>query len=1479
MHLLATKFRVDAIGESWKDASNRIEVRFENIDVNILSRFNPYEYDAFWCKLSDHSSSVWYSSLDSYKTLVEKHKKRKKPRASGSNDQDDQALADAEDDTPPDPWDPPRKFDVPTHINFNDQATRSRLRNFIDDGGIDMQAFDDFISNASLDNFCMSGFPQSLMCASIELSLFKPFSNKYVGWDMWLNAKNVELPPQISVRLLLLKNKKNSENFGNVDSSISAYTSAENDLPRDCFSMEDYRQHLRAGKPKNLTRPLKGRCLEIYKMQWDAVTKIRDPSKRVSYIYDRYLRNTVLPLVEVNIKSDDTGEMGGSDPRLAICSELASMSSSDPNKGYRCRAVHTFREGLKNMLLNSNGAVDIIKRFRGSLASSEGCLYLMHELTNLNGNLKPDNQRIRFLFADSDCGFFLDGLSSFFEMAPNFIGLPLWCQNFNGCAGTREKTRGTGVDEAVNQHIAGYTPMVTDPNSGVDYSGWLEQGETKGVSETALFSKYSTTITKNGEVQSAVTVNQPNVVITEPIYNNQGQNENLARISTNVPRNYSSASYGKRDVTVQNKDGSWVNSEQHLIMLMRLIMMAENSNNRSHFAMTLESVVQVCAAGAVDQEDFQGRKRARGLDARSQMGMQQRFYGKRQIPWVTSVANMLGRDVTTVSNHAAFVHGSAFFGHRGEKKVKSGTETTWQDICISVVHKHQCMMNSRASCPQNWPRITEMARTRSVPYGLRLHATNSLLHHSAKNKTWHDIQESTIVNFLADPVPAQTLPVFLASLLYSSMDWLLFVVMGAFAKYFDVPAIDPQIMERVYADPDYIVPDAAAKPMRRWLERVGIGGAGAGSSGFEPMVAPFDSTAMEKSVLYVTTAYEDGGDFAEGSLTANIEPPKSSNFSDDTKAVSNTDRMCTAVAKVLVKLYASHFRGACNIGDSEQGNYKAFKPIADCLVEYSKKPIHFHRFGAIPSGRGFCSFKSICRAFGLSSSFSGGGFMDAAVDTENYMGTPFMVRQASGNIYRFGADPRWLMYYKCVVGRRACISQSSGHALLHHWTEQFVMHRVPELLCPSNYIFSSMTSSEAGGFAYTKLPEHKRPRTFLRPTPDSIVLDANSKVCCGLLSGLRMPEDCYMAEPAARLASSVSDDQCSVGINDVVLPSLRSPTIPVSQFIYCEVRFEYNSDSEVARKTYPAVVFSEQSVNGELYVDKNMDTTCEKVTRLDQNGALQHTSSGCAKISPVQRTLETVCSGDIGTVTSHTKDMYIHWQNVYARPGVLLEIEIEQGCTVYGVLKEWLRDDVDCVHRYFNPSTMGYLCVLNAAESESAMWPADPPFELADYQPLFQHQEMFWNVPGCCVDDLLVSIGRVLYLDASSADARKLIQGDISLIGFLDSPKVTVSNTHRGASLDKFLSCDSVLSANQNQKLLPVIRVTLVYEMPSEVLSVSDDNADGLGVYVGFHVENQKGKRHVSANIQYALVQPRSLITESRLSLMNTEPVFFAFFE
>lgn len=1479
MHLIATLYRVQNCGESWKAASSKIEVRFENIDAHMDGRYNPYEYDAFWCKISDRSASVWYESLDQYKALVEKHKKRKRPRGGNSDANADDGGAEAEEDVPPDAWEPPLKFDVPTFIDFNDQTTRNALLEFLNDDMIDLQRFGDFLLSTPVDSFSMAGFPKSMMCGSVELSLFKPYSNRFSTWEAWSAANTCSLPSEIIIRLLLLKEGNRERLSGSSDDSGGiGVSSFGNELPKGCNTLEEYRQLLKNERANNMTTPLKGRCLKIYLMTWDAVCKISSPVARIKYVYEDYLRNTVLPLVEVNVKSDETGEFGGTDPRLSICAELAAMTSSVPNNSFRCRAVYKFREGLKSMCVNTPFAIDIIKRFRGTLASAEGCMYLMHELRNLTGNLKPDNQRLIFCLCDTDCAYYFDGMSSFFEMAPNFIGLVLWCQNFGGMAGTREKTRGTGVDEGANQWIAGYTPMMTDPGV-VDCSSWIEQGETKGVSDTALLKKYSTTILKTGEVQSVVTENQPNIIITEPIMNSKGENENLARLNPLIVRNTGSASMGNRDVTVQNKDGTWTQSKEIYQMQARIVLKAQNSNERSHFAMTIESVCQIVAAGAVDIPDCAGKKRARGFGARAQMGMQQRFYGKRDIPWVASVTNMLGRDVTTVSNHAAYVHSCGFFGHQGQKRVKSGTETCWEDVIVSLVHSHICFMNARAACPQNWPRLTEMARTRVVPYGMRLHATNVLLHPSSKDKTWNDVQQATLVNFMSNPVPAQVIPVFMASLLYSSMDWLLWVVIGAFARYFDVPAIDPATMERMFADPGYVLPEKAACPLKAWLQKVGFAGQGANSD-FDTMVAPFDASSMEKSAVYVTTAYEDGGEFSENSLTSNIEPIKSNAFNEEAKLATSQDRMCTHVAKLLVKMYAPQLRSSCNIGDSEQGHYRAFKCIADCLIEYSKKELHYHRFGAIPAGRGFSSVNSILRACGIATPYSGGGFRDASCDCEDYKAVPFLVRQASGNVYRFGVDFRWLLFARSIFGGRPCISQSSVHAIFHHMTEQFVMHRVPHSLFPSSHIFSSMTCSENGGFAYTKLPEHARPRTFVRPTPDAIVQDNKCKVCCGLLPGLVMPEDVYLCEPAQRLANTVSDDTCTVGINDVVLPCLLPPTIPVSRYVYCEIRFTQGNERAPSAERFPAVIITEDSSTGELYVDRATDTRCDQVVRLDNDGAVCHTAVGCHKIAPVQRVLQKLSSGDMTTVGMATKEYVIHWQHHFARTGVLLELEIERGCTVYGVLKEWNSDDVDCKSRWFNPSTLGYLCVLGAAGGANAVWPETPPEQFADYPQLFQRGEMFWNVPGSMVDEHRVPIGSTLLLDASSADAAALVGENIAKIGLVEMPAdVEGPRVKRGATVQEFEGAAAALGGESHAKFLPVIRVTLVYELPGAVLTVANDNQHGMGVYVGFKIDNPGLRRHGNEQIQYGIVSPRSLVSESRLSLLNLNPVYFAFCE
>ena len=201
------------------------------------------------------------------------------------------------------------------------------------------------------------------------------------------------------------------------------------------------------------------------------------------------------------------------------------------------------------------------------------------------------------------------------------------------------------------------------------------------------------------------------------------------------------------------------------------------------------------------------------------------------------------------------------------------------------------------------------------------------------------------------------------------------------------------------------------------------------------------------------------------------------------------------------------------------------------------------------------------------------------------------------------------------AGGRAS-SQSSVHAIFHHMTEQFVMHRVPHSLFPSSHIFSSMTCSENGGFAYTKLPEHTRPRTFVRPTPDAIVQDNKCKVCCGLLPGLVMPEDVYLCEPArapylqcrTTLVPWGSTTWCCHACCPQPFPSrvrvLRNSVYPGQR--------ARSERGEVSGGHHHRGLERGRAVCS----DRATDTRCDQVVRLDNDGAVRHTAVGCHKIAP-----------------------------------------------------------------------------------------------------------------------------------------------------------------------------------------------------------------------------------------------------------------------
>ena len=1462
MHLMAVQYRHEKFGENWKQASKNVQVRFSTIDQFIEGRHDPYRYDLFWAKMSDITSVVQYRNFEEYKAMAERHNKKRKLNG-GKGKQEDDEMQEVDEEEPLMPWNPPVIIDVPTFIDYEHEETRNFLRHCMAEDSLDVDNFLEFVTQEHPGRIKMQGFPEAVMCASVEFNLFKPDTCKFLKYEDWLAINPCSLPSKMTLPILLMKDQKHMIDADSVGDPFAIFSSIESNLPRNCIHMEDYRQFLKTGGSSvNFKRPMKGRCAHIYKMQSDAIKKIPNAVKRVECMYDSYISSTVLPLCFANIRSDN-GEMGGSDARLSIISDIAGRVCDDMNSPYQCRIAEKFCNGMELIKTNAHESLEVLNYCRGTMQSAESLLYYMHELKNINGNLKPGNLQMNMMLFDSDIGYYLNYLNSYWQMAKNGIGLVLWCQNFCGMAGTREKTRGTGVDEAINQFINSQHPANSDPPTDVDLSKYPVTSETKGASSTALFSKYSCTVSKNGERLDSITENPPNLWLTEMKMDMRGENPMWASLNDNIFRNTSAGSLGKRDVVVQDNNGRWINTEQVLIVQPRILAVATNANDQSHYATTVQAVCCIVAAGGVDLDDS-NKHRGKKFFARQDMGQQAKYLGKNEISWVKSVSGMLSRDMTTCAAMSAFVSSCNFFGTNGELKVMSGVETCWQEVVVSLVHHHRPFMNARASCAQNWNRIVDMAKTRILPYALQVHSTFTLSHPSVKSKSWPDILKTTLVNFLANPVPSQVIPMFTANLLATSFDWMLFVLLGIFIDMFKVPAMDSTVAENMFSDPEFVVPEKDAKPIRKWLQSIGATQtvASAPKRKFDLIVASSDSTQMEKTALYVSCTFEDGADVTSLPLVCNVEQSRQSNFSDDNKSLTPSDRVCQSVAKILAKKNASKLKSSCNIADEEKGSYRAFHPLKDCLSKYSTQAIAYHKFGKVPSGRGFNSVLQLFKSLGVTNPKTFHGFVDAndpnfvQDSLDGYKTTPFLIKQCNGQIYQLGVDFRWLLWVKSIYGNRPSISQSSIQAIFQHLTEQFIMNRIPTTLFPSNHIFTGMVSSEKGGLEHRKLPMHTRTKTMLRPAPDAIVIDKKTKTLCGLLPGLSMPEDFNSVEALKRVAGSVSDETCVVKPEEVMLQDLKPPLLPLNQFVYVEVKFRDRNG------VYPGVVFTHANMDSTLYVDEEHSTSDFAITRTDHEGTLAHQKLCFSNLGVLQRSLKTLQSGEMWYVLSHTPEYFIHFKPVFARPGILVKID-----NVFAVVTEWDENAVDGDARYVNPCSLGYLAVLNSLQFESLAWPrVEEKFEWS------------WNIPPCKMMDCIVDIGSKLYLDLNAPEVTQILSNGISSVGYVGTSDQMICGATFGMSCEDFFQQIGTRNLD-DEKWLPVIQVTLIYELPEEVLISDATHSHKESVYIGFNVMSKRGQTCLTHNIQYAAVQPRSLIPTSRIDECQLEAVPFAFFE
>ncbi len=292
-----------------------------------------------------------------------------------------------------------------------------------------------------------------------------------------------------------------------------------------------------------------------------------------------------------------------------------------------------------------------------------------------------------------------------------------------------------------------------------------------------------------------------------------------------------------------------------------------------------------------------------------------------------------------------------------------------------------------------------------------------------------------------------------------------------------------------------------------------------------------------------------------------------------------------------------------------------------------------------------------------------------------------------------------------------------------------------------------------------------------------------------------------------------------------------------------------------------------------MFADKQSVVACDTVSRLDNQGQVTATSLRYQDTLSIKRELTTLADTEICKALSFTEGYFVHYQKCYCRAGVVVEIELTAGCTVYAVAVPWSREEVDADVRYYNPATMGYLLTADAVSEPRDMWPSNVPVEFSDTPGLFQSADIVWNVPASIMNEIVLPVGKRMLLDCDSPEAQQFLIDETAEIKLVDVEFTSQDWAARGMTLSQFKK-----KAHGDTKLLPVIEVTLLYELPQDILALpKDDNSDAV-VYVGFKTETEKNTYCNVPHVEYAAVSPRALVTESRARFLNYKPVHFAFF-
>jgi hypothetical protein len=1300
-------------GLSRPEILKRVNVTFPNIDAVAGSEMLVEFHDAMWKEFAHKSAMALCVQMDEYETACGQWQeaKEKSRKDDFSLDFSAEAQEGAEDEPV---LQCPYICRLPTYINWENLELANALIDFSATPGVIRISRVSELAAMFPDDIKFERFPPVQWQIHVNMTLIKPQLTADASYaETMYENMNFAIPQNIILEMQMQKSQPNPVR----KDLCSKMNPVCQQWMRSIHTGNELRRYV-ADSAKNRQRhnPLFDfRAQEIWDTHvGETLRTSKSVREKVQHI-QRYFHTTGVPYCKT-IATVDTGELGGANRRVASTFVIGELAGTNGYRTHRKQTCDKWADKARRMYAGSSNEMDNVG----------GALYNAHK--HLNGiwsmysvlvPTKPDNTYIILSILLGDIASSLSGWLGCIGMCSNKIGHVMWVCDFGGnlyqyesskggkididsVARIYEKSMGVGIDWALTQYFKNNNPNnFTQPQSKkVPHP---DINDIRGLSEQAFSYLLCSIVQQNGKV-----ISQP-TEIPAPCYatelgeykdGNSGGVNIIDKINNATIRNTETMGGMVRQV-VGSRDDSKKGFQECFTQAqctgLHCLIVSANKIGPNYAAKQFAEVTYRVASGA-DLSTNNEAEDAPTARAASRMGAESKYTSGKKDPELVGCERVIFLDFMSLALAVADLQ------HHGlMSTIASGFELEVFKVAANTVLQLQDYL-ARDTNIARWNRMLAIIQTRSTAFGLFLHSIRAITAPGREGWSFESFVADTAFAWRCDPWPVECIPASIRMLIEQAFDWGYWLMLGVFCDYFKVPIVDSKTIQELFDDRDgsyEVEPNAQKIAVQKWLAGFGLCSLHTVRKNGSVIFAPErDSNVTLQSGVYLTSCMEN--DSVEGSdlsFLVKEEATGGANSSENSPAVL-TRTVASIVSKFMIHHYGPKLAAWCNA--------KRRESLEIIIARYLNRPMGALCIGRADGGRGYESVDNILRAFDCPNAVNQCGIENSDIYIDggaprvqsllnssklNYKVPSIVHVRHGGNLVRFGLEIRSLLLAQSLM--EGNFTQTNVRMAFLRMTKNYIEARVPETIYPHARIYTNTPGMDSSVFAFKSLAvgtASNRPETLCRSLPIIPVQNMCANMLQGCCYGM-LAEEGSIVQPYLRLVFEVSADSDEVSKQMQIFEfhlNCPPPGLPADM----NVPVRISRDAENPQDFCWGMV---------LFQDNKYTLFVSATTTYSNSKVLAHASATEAGVrgnldltlnqNYVFETLDEIVGNDLG--------LFIDWTFLWARPGILVKIEILPGVFFYATMDKW--DDA----QWYSGDSFTYKLVsgLEADENEDSPVP------------------------------------------------------------------------------------------------------------------------------------------------------------------------------